>query len=506
MRSQNIKHNQFGKIGGTSCLLLLLLTFLTINPIISLSVFAEEIPESEAKEIPDEANVPAPQVDTPSTISISFSPISGSASLSPTTSAGQSAQIKVLATINVRESGGYSVYVKSNSQNLVGQKSSANIIPGIQGGATYANLPTNSWGYYAAEGDTVPDSAVYKAISTTGYGDKIAENTNSKITSDTKTIALSFATKINDEKPADTYQSTVTMSVVSSPLEIVNDFGIATMQEMTSAVCNAAADNDNDGQVSAQLEDTRDGKYYWVSKLADGKCWMTQNLDLDLSTNKALTPADSDVASNWTPAYATATVVNNSTILANNTGQRSWSLGDYRITNPTVSNDCGYPKNDASQCATQFTTYTTPTTTNGDKLAHYILGNHYQWNAATAGTGGMIVSGEANGSICPAGWKLPASGTITAGSFAALITSYNLGSDVAKLANYPLAFVRGGYISQDNMLFAYAGNNGYYWSSTPNSNNIKAFGLVFSGSTKDYINGTDNYDRKYGFSVRCIAR
>lgn len=242
MRNQNTKHNQFGKIGGTSCLLLLLLTFLTINPIINMPAFAEETPKGETGNTSDETNIPTAQAETPSTMSISFSPVAGSASLSPTTSAGQSAQIKVLATVNVRESGGYSVYVKSNSQNLVGIKDAKNIIPGIQGSATYTNLPTNSWGYYATEGDTVPDNITYKAVSTTGYGDKIAENTNSKITSDTKTIALSFATKINDEKPADTYQNTVTMSVISSPLEVVNDFGIATMQEMTSAVCNAAAD------------------------------------------------------------------------------------------------------------------------------------------------------------------------------------------------------------------------------------------------------------------------
>ena len=47
------------------------------------------------------------------------------------------------------------------------------------------------------------------------------------------------------------------------------------MQEMTSTICADAAEND-----TAQLTDTRDGKKYWVTKLADGNCWMTQNLDL----------------------------------------------------------------------------------------------------------------------------------------------------------------------------------------------------------------------------------
>lgn len=49
---------------------------------------------------------------------------------------------------------------------------------------------------------------------------------------------------------------------------------IDTMQEMTSELCAAAEIGDE-----AQLTDSRDGKQYWVGKLTDGKCWMTQNLD-----------------------------------------------------------------------------------------------------------------------------------------------------------------------------------------------------------------------------------
>ncbi len=99
------------------------------------------------------------------------------------------------------------------------------------------------------------------------------------------------------------------MSVISSPQELADRFEIATMQEMTSAVCDGVIIG-----TTAQLKDVRDGKYYWVTKLADGKCWMTQNLDLDLSTSKALTSADSDVASSWTPTYATASTATTQTI------------------------------------------------------------------------------------------------------------------------------------------------------------------------------------------------
>ena len=80
--------------------------------------------------------------------------------------------------------------------------------------------------------------------------------------------------------------------------------GITTMQEMTPQICTDALEND-----TVRLQDTRDGKYYWVAKLPDNNCWMTQNLDLDLSTSKTLTPADTNIPRNWTPSTSTTTTI-----------------------------------------------------------------------------------------------------------------------------------------------------------------------------------------------------
>ena len=432
---------------------------------------------------------------TNSTVTISFSPTAATGTVTPVDSTGAKAKVDVKATVRVQNSGGYSVYVGSNSSQL---KNGSNVIDSVTSATTYANLPVNRWGYSFVKGTTVQDS--YKAMPATLRSTALDSNTSTSIKDETRTYMLSFAANIGADKPAGTYTNSVTMSVVSSPLEVSNEFGIDTMQEMTSSVCAGVAAGTTD-----QLRDTRDGKYYWVSKLADGKCWMTQNLDLDLSTSTALTPATSDVSTNWTPGYSTATQATSSTILADNTGQRSWSLGNYRITNPTTSNDCGYPKNDASQCTAQFTAYTTPTTQNKDANAHYILGNHYQWNAATAGTGGTISSGQATSSICPKGWKLPESNSTAVGSFGGLINAGSIGTDVAKLTSAPYYFVRGGDVGQGtSYLFIYAGNYGYYWSSTPVSNGTNAYNLFF-GSTS-YIHPSNNHNRQYGFSVRCIAR
>ena len=360
-------------------------------------------------------------------------------------------------------------------------------------------LPVNRWGYSFAKGDTVSDS--YVAMPATLRSSAIDNNANTNITDETRYYMLSFAARIGSDKPAGTYTNSVTMSVVSSPLEITSLTALTNMQDMTSAICAASEVGD-----TKQLKDVRDGKYYWVGKLADGKCWMTQNLDLDLSTGTKLTSDTSDVpAAGYIPAYSTATTADSSTILDDNTGQRSWSLGNVRITNPNMNSDCGYPKNSAANCTSQFTTAggSTPTTRNGDELAHYILGNHYQWNAATAGTGDTVTGGQATNSICPKGWRLPTSGS--SGEFQALANVLGASSDVMKFTNSPFYGVKGGIVAnRTDILFAYAGNVGRYWSSTPESSGF-AYSLSFNWNNVP-VNSSLTNGRNNGCSVRCIAR
>lgn len=473
--------------GSASCISFLLLAFLLVNPLIGNSANALEGEESEV----------SPQATTISTVNIAFSPTEGSASMAPSATASASAKFLVKATVSVENSGGYSVYMGSNSANLTRVGGTETIAP-ITGTKKYGEMTTNTWGYaWARNADTVADDAQYKAISTAGRGETLYTNASTSIPSETMTYALSFAANIGADKPAGTYRNSVTMSVVSLPLEIVGLTSLANMQDMTTAVCAASKSGD-----TAQLKDMRDGKYYWVGKLTDGKCWMTQNLDLDLSTSKALTPSDSDVAANWTPGYATATSATSSTILASDTGQRSWNLGDYRIINPTTASSCGSGKNSAANCSSQFTAYATPVVANGDENAHYILGNHYQWNAATAGTGGTISSGQAAGSICPKGWRLPTSGA--SGEFQALVSAGNLGTSVANLNRAPYYFVRGGSVDQGSNLFIYAGMNGTYWSSTPVSGSASNSYNLYFDANHFVVSATDA--RQGGRSVRCVAR
>ena len=68
-------------------------------------------------------------------------------------------------------------------------------------------------------------------------------------------------------------------------------------------------------------------------------------------------------------------------------------------------------------------------------------------------------------------------------------------------ASFPLR--RGGNVNQSTTyLFNNAGDNGFYWSSTPNSSTSNAYNLRFYGTSN--INPSNNWNRYNGFSVRCL--
>ena len=303
--------------------------------------------------------------------------------------------------------------------------------------------------------------------------------------------------------------------IVEPPEPVLNT--ITYMQDMTPELCASAPLND-----TARLIDKRDGKYYWVAKLADGNCWMTQNLELDLTSGKSLTPELSDVSANWNPGATTFTSAQEGGRGSsyNNTVQ-SWNLGKYVWKTPNSTSDCLSGTNlSESSCAsywqdassmTPMTTYRTDgVSVEGNTYdAHYLAGNYYSWEAATAGTGHSHTSdgAEAPDSICPAGWQLPlsrSSNNAVSGSFYNLLNQYGFtsstGSGANSITRAPLFFVRSGYVYPTYYLVS-AGDYGYYWSSVASSSS-RAYTLAFASS---YVYPSSNYNRCNGQSVRCVA-
>ncbi|MCQ2049409.1 MAG: fibrobacter succinogenes major paralogous domain-containing protein [Candidatus Saccharibacteria bacterium] len=249
-----------------------------------------------------------------------------------------------------------------------------------------------------------------------------------------------------------------------------------------------------------QVKDARDGKIYWVAKLKDGNIWMTQNLDLDLSTTTTLTPADSDVATNWTPSRATITGaanLNTTNWANNNNNPYSFDPGNYYFDGTYYNSaTCNYLTTTCDHFAT------TPYDLNGE---HGHVGNYYNWSAAVASndTSATTVAGtDMSSSICPAGWRLPHGyQSVQGNDFATLNTAYGgaTNSDSVLLAN-PLFFVRGGLVYSGSL--SNSADLGYYWSSTAYSATYADGFSFYSG----YVYTSDSYSRYYGFSVRCLAR
>ena len=418
-------------------------------------------------------------------------------------------------TITTTDSAGYSLYLySSDGDNSLKPKISslANIskIYATAGdvGLTLSSLKPNTWGYNL--GTTAPtDDTTYSAVPTdnsTPIQTKDTSTTNSA----NDTYTLSFGAKVDTTIASGAYSDTLTIAVVANPPLVADMTSLSTMQEMTSEVCAKT----EVGTV-ARLTDARDQKQYWVTKLADGNCWMTQNLDLDLSTNKALTSADSDVTSSWTPTNDTLTDGTVTPSTSDYEAIYSWDLGNYILTTPTAGKDCGISgKSDYGDCTsvgfrdvtdmTPMTDGTTNEAISGNTYnAHYHVGNQYTRNAATAGTGGSnVVNTNATDSICPKGWHLPTSNNQNNGSFYYLLNQYGLTSSDSSgnynIAQSPLYFVRSGAVYSGSLKLA--GSFGYYWSSTTDSGGAYA---LFFGTGNVYP--SDYGSHYFGLSVRCLA-
>lgn len=213
------------------------------------------------------------------------------------------------------------------------------------------------------------------------------------------------------------------------------------------------------------MYDIRDSKPYTVRKLADGSCRMVDNLAMELEEN------------------STYTGVNNATgeEITFNTGTACSSNG---------------------AC-----------TMNGNTKHDSITDQwYYSWYAATAGSG---TSGQTNTdapySICPKGWRLPNNYTLsTTKSYGSLTNAYNLTSNgnwnttnyTAQLESFPLNFARLGYYRNSSSDLTNNGIYGCYWSSTAFSNATRAYFFFY---TTSYTYPQNDFDKYFGFVIRCVA-
>ena len=251
------------------------------------------------------------------------------------------------------------------------------------------------------------------------------------------------------------------------------------------------------------LTDNRDGSIYTVARLADGNCWMTENLRLDdravlsqQNTNNPSLPLTNDYAEGTTSNSISAT----SDIWCRNYSMECYDQSKLN-TNNTIHTTASpsFAQNFTDEVHKNF----------DDKIISY--GNYYNWYSATAGNGTYdTITGNVSGDICPAGWVLPVGGqTDINGSFSHLDvvlggTGKAQSSTEAsnKWRSFPNNFVYSGRWNGSSAIDRTdRGSSGYYWSSTANSHSAYYFFLIKSSENSATTSGNEFF----GHSVRCVA-
>ncbi len=471
------------------------------------------------------------------------------------------------------DNNGYSIYAVGSSNDIDGNtdliynngfSDSYNIRTGVYDSSNVAN--PSSWAMKLTAGTgTGIDPVTGESVPTTpptilnGYDNysaipnvytQVAKRTSgtSMITdSDASGSYLNATYQIyaNSYQPAGTYNGKVKYIILhpgTDAPDTINDIDVAfamagkqkayqdetgkyyyAMQDMTTDICNSISRN---GEItSTQLVDLRDNKLYWVTKLKDEHCWMTQNLDFDIDTTKTYTHNDTDLG--WDPnsfdsnaTWKPDTTNGKYNLPVNGTSVPNWSNqntypysadpGDvYYYTSNSNDNDIKY--NSLSECIAADHT-------EGD-CKHYHAGNYYNWTAAIASNNSSNLTAQytnAPNSICPKGWRLPIATNANQSiyEFGELLHKQDIiatktstlytENGFNNIRKAPLWFVMAGVIA------AGAVQNGaimsLYSSSTVfdyNSDYILNIGKN-SVSPSNYYDGW--YSKSGGKSVRCVTR
>ena len=258
-------------------------------------------------------------------------------------------------------------------------------------------------------------------------------------------------------------------------------------------------------QVTA-LTDTRDNNVYTVGKLADGNCWMMENLRLDNTATLSSSNTDNPASGFTSIAVSTddwctddnETCINQNKLNTNNTN--NINLNGTNASNTPLINSPGQYNGSNATGGTKGS--------DGNDFSWYSYGNYYNWYTATAGTGTYSqTSGDATGSICPSGWILPSGGS--GGQYSSLDSAMGgTGSDQSSAAasnrwrTYPANFLYSG------VWWSPTANNrgrvGHYWSRTV-YNRGYARSLYFTAEHANPDIGSTSIGKRGGFSVRCLS-
>lgn len=414
------------------------------------------------------------------------------------TAAGVFESKSITATTETNSTGGYELYFSSidNETSMANPLVSNVIASDFTGTVTSSSMAANKWGYSLDNTDfsKIPALNTQATIRNIDHYPSTAE----------KSTSVNIGVKINTSLPSGSYAKDLVFSVLAhaTPNYNINRLvDLTSMQDPNLAqYCSDTYTPSKDSTTvtfnrlfegdlvpRANLVDERDGNYYLVSKLADGNCWMSQNLALDFTAGEPIVASNNDgTTRSFIPTHTTQTDIG-----------PNWGLNS--------SNTMSYhPKSDESYYQGGTSMSSTPS---GDGISYNWekTGNYYNYSAATASTGTTtLVSADAPSSICPKGWRLPlAEGNKSFDNL--LVTIYKNKFSSSTIKGYPLNFVSPGWYDQgyNGGSVVHRGVRGIYRTSRAHdSSSDSAYELFIDGGS---IASKGSTYKGYGYSIRCVA-
>ena len=438
----------------------------------------------------------------------------------------------ITSTVATNNPNGYKLYLSTtegsggtSGTELVNNTNSTYTIPTLESASPASTFPANYWGYRLSTGDNdnylsyIPDALISENT----------EATNGTVST------VDFAAKVDYNKPSGLYN-------IAFDLKTIPIVSQTYMQNMDPTVCKTDS--------PTIVIDNRDEHPYLIQRLADGKCWMLDNLDLDL-TNRTivdnLTTTNTNINTTADP-YALESLKNG----ARDQGAKyatagleyhNWTSSTGTPASPNTSfsqplvnrsGKCvGTDTSDPCVGKWQNANYTNNTvidTVDASNTKYnygsggYRIGTYYNYCAASAGsycygtessTGAP--SGDATSDICPAGWHMPSSNGGDNGDYVTLCSAIK-GSACANHAWNDMAITDETSMQYQLSLpvagrYSYSGNNigfsdfrgtyGFFWSSTWSGGTSMRNLIIRSSGI--YPQDNNSNSRLGGYSIRCVS-
>ncbi|MBQ8156187.1 hypothetical protein IJ101_00130 [Candidatus Saccharibacteria bacterium] len=354
-------------------------------------------------------------------------------------------------------------------------------------GTTLNQLSTPStWGYSTDSGTSY--SGLPKYDDTTNVA-----VLNDSTASGTETTNFLIGAYADQNQLAGDYKNVINFNIVTNMVK----YTIADAPDMQSVASGT------DGCPSTlptgqayELTDSRDGEVYKVAKLAGGKCWLLDNLRLDLVAHKNDLNSSNTNASDTILGY-----------LKNGGGTNPYPASGVAYATSSNSYNLPYLAIEGS-CSSEIYCVNDPSTGSWNKDVIVAnspgsgsgkVGVYYNYCAASAGSycyDSDVAPENTNATqdICPAGWRMPTGGS--SGEYQALFTSYSSNGANFKSA---LSTPRSGNFYNGSA--SYQDSSGCFWSSTRSNGSYMYDLYAFSGTFPQH-----SFSRDYGNSVRCLLQ